>query len=79
MSVACDHAEWLSLLETSGALLSLLVLNGVFPQGLKTHGPAFAQSLRLAYDEWDENRAAKRPVAASRSASASRNSSAFVK
>jgi hypothetical protein len=61
MSVARHHAEWLSLLETSGSFLSLPVLMRVFPQGLEAHDPALARSLRLAYDEWDENRAAKRP------------------
>ena len=61
MSVARHHAEWLSLLEISGPFLSLPVLLRVFPQGLEAHDPALARALRLAYDEWDENRAAKRP------------------
>ena len=61
MSVARHHAEWLSLLETSGSFLSLPVLLRVFPQGLDAHDPALARALRLAHDEWDENRAAKRP------------------
>src|SRR5512137_1755076 len=59
MSVARHHAEWLSLLETSGSFLSLPVLLRVFPQGLEAHDPEFARALRLAYDEWDENRTAK--------------------
>lgn len=61
MSVARHHAEWLSLLETSGSFLSLPVLLRVFPQGLDAHDPVLARSLRLAHDEWDENRVAKRP------------------
>jgi len=31
------------------------------PEGLDAHEPVLARALRLAHDEWDENRAAKRP------------------
>ncbi len=54
MSIARHHAEWLSLIETSGPFLSLPVLMQTFPQGLPPRDPERAQTLRLAYAEWQE-------------------------
>jgi len=39
MSIARHHAEWLSLLEISGPVLSMPVLLRAFPQGLDAHDP----------------------------------------
>jgi len=55
-SVARHHAEWLSLVETSGPFLSIPVLQRVFPQGLVSHDPEHAGLLRLALAEWEANR-----------------------
>jgi hypothetical protein len=55
MSVARHHADWLSLVESSGPFLSLPVLMRVFPQGLDPRDPEQAKQLRLAYEEWQEN------------------------
>ncbi len=55
MSVARHHADWLSLVESSGPFLSLPVLLRVFPQGLDPRDPEQAKQLRLAYEEWQEN------------------------
>lgn len=55
MSLARDHAEWLSLVEISGPFLSMPVLLRTFPQGLDADDPAMRQTLRLAYDEWRDN------------------------
>ena len=43
MSVARDHAEWLSLVESSGPFVSLPVLLRVFPQGLDPREPEQAK------------------------------------
>ncbi|MBX5451644.1 MAG: restriction endonuclease, partial [Thermogemmatispora sp.] len=54
MSVARQHAEWLSLLEISGPFLSLDVVQRVFPQGLdmaRDEGEV-RRHLREAYQEW---------------------------
>ena len=56
MSVARHHADWLSLVESSGPFVSLPVLMRVFPQGLDPRDPEQAKQLRLAYEEWQENR-----------------------
>ena len=61
MSVARHHAEWLSLVETSGPFLSLPVLLRVFPQGLEQRDAAKAARLREAYEDWLE-RGAKTPA-----------------
>jgi hypothetical protein len=61
MSVAHHHAEWLSLVETSGPFLSMPVLLRVFPQGLDRRDPAKASRLREAYEDWLE-RGAKQPA-----------------
>jgi hypothetical protein len=55
-SNARHHAEWLSLVETSGPFLSMPVLQRVFPQGLDAHDPEHAGTLRLAFAEWEADR-----------------------
>jgi hypothetical protein len=55
MSVSRHHADWLSLVESSGPFLSLPVLLRAFPQGLDPRDPEQAKQLRLAYEEWQEN------------------------
>ena len=52
MSVARHHAEWLSLVETSGPFLSMPVLLRAFPQGLDRRDSDRAARLREAYEEW---------------------------
>src|SRR5215217_1055904 len=52
-SNARHHAEWLSLVETSGPFLSMPVLQRVFPQGLDAHDPEHAGTLRIAFAEWE--------------------------
>lgn len=52
-STARHHAEWLSLVETSGPFLSMPVLQRVFPQGLDAHDPEHMGTLRLAFAEWE--------------------------
>ena len=54
MSIARHHAEWLSLIETSGPFLSLPVLMQTFPQGLPPRDRERMQNLRVAYGEWQE-------------------------
>jgi hypothetical protein len=61
MSIARHHAEWLSLVEVSGPFLSMPVLLKVLPQGLNAHDPDHARNLRLAYEEWEENRDSVHP------------------
>lgn len=51
---AQHHAEWLSLVETSGPFLSLPVLLRVFPQELEGRDPERAARLREAYADWLE-------------------------
>lgn len=46
------HAEWSSLVETSGPFPSLPVLVNAMPQGLEGDDPELVADLRLAYDEW---------------------------
>ncbi len=66
MSIARQHAEWLSLVEVSGPFLSMPVLLDVFPQGLEKDEQEAEQrrTLRMAYDEWADNQAGVRPEAA---------------
>jgi hypothetical protein len=47
MSIARHHAEWLSLIESSGPFLSLPVLLQTFPQGLPPRQPEMMQPLRI--------------------------------
>ena len=55
------HFEWLSLIEVSGPFLSVPVLERVFPQGLDAHDPDHVRVLRLAFDEWEEDRDSDSP------------------
>ena len=48
------HAEWLSLVETSGPFLSVPALKRALPDGLEAP-PAAQQDLRVAYTEWQED------------------------
>jgi hypothetical protein len=52
MSTARDHAEWLSLVESSGPFVSVPVLMRTFPQGLDARNPEQAALLREAYEDW---------------------------
>jgi hypothetical protein len=62
MSIARHHAEWLSLMEISGPFLSIPVLLRVFPQGLEYANQAdHVRTLRLAYEEWEDNQEGLRP------------------
>lgn len=56
MSIARHHAEWLSLVETSGPFLSMPVLLRAFPQGLDARESERVARLREAYEEWLERR-----------------------
>ena len=53
MSIAKDHAEWLSLIDISGPFLNIASLGRVFPQGLDVLETTRTQELRAAYEEWD--------------------------
>jgi hypothetical protein len=55
------HSEWLSLIEVSGPFLSVPVLERVFPQGLDAHDPDHVRVLRLAFDEWEDDRDSDSP------------------
>lgn len=50
-SIERHHAEWLSLVETSGPFLTVPVLKRALPAGLDAIPPALPD-LRLAYAEW---------------------------
>ena len=63
MSIARHHAEWLSLIEVSGPFLSMPVLDRVFPQGLDAHDSDHVRVLRLAFDEWEEDRESRNRLA----------------
>ena len=52
--IARHHAEWLSLLETSGPFLMLPALVRAFPQGLPKADVSKVARLRAAYEEWAE-------------------------
>ncbi len=47
------HAEWLSLVETSGPFLTVPVLERILPDGLEA--TMLMPDLRVAYAEWHEN------------------------
>src|SRR3954469_11102542 len=51
MRIEDRHADWLSLVETSGPFLTVPVLKRALPTGLDAR-PASAADLRMAYDEW---------------------------
>ena len=63
MSIARQHAEWLSLIEVSGPFLSMPVLLNVFPQGLEKdeQEAELRRTLHMAYDEWADNQAGVHP------------------
>jgi len=63
MSIARQHAEWLSLIEVSGPFVSLPVLMRIFPQGLdkEENEPELRRLLRMAYEEWADNQGGLRP------------------
>lgn len=61
MSSRKHHSEWLSLVEVSGPFLSMPVLERVFPQGLDAHDTDHYRTLRLAFEEWEENQDGARP------------------
>ncbi len=46
------HAEWLSLIEVSGAFLAEPILAQAFPQGLESLPAAKKQAFRQTYEEW---------------------------
>jgi hypothetical protein len=48
------HAEWLSLIEISGAFLAEPILDQVFPQGLEGLETSKKQAFRQTYEEWRE-------------------------
>lgn len=54
MTPARHHAEWLSLVESSGPFLSMPVLLRVFPQGLDLRDSTRAAALRENYEDWLE-------------------------
>lgn len=54
MSITRHHNEWLSLLDVSGAFLSMPVLMRALPQGLDAHDPAVARNARAAHEEWED-------------------------
>ena len=54
MSIATHHAEWLSLVETSGPFLSMPVLLRAFSSGLEKYERDQIASLREFYEEWLE-------------------------
>jgi hypothetical protein len=60
MSTKRHHAEWLSLIETSGPFLSIPVLKRIFPQELDAHDPEHFRTLHLTYNEWEENQSGPR-------------------
>lgn len=51
-----SRLEWLDLLEISGPFLSPPVIERVFPQGLDVLDTDLAAKLRLARDDWADNR-----------------------
>lgn len=61
MSITRHHAEWMMLVPNSGPFLSMPVLLRVFPQGLEAHDPEVFRSLRIAYEEWDDNVTGRKP------------------
>lgn len=48
------HAEWLSLIEISGAFLAEPILDQAFPQGLESLDTTKKQAFRQTYEEWRE-------------------------
>ena len=65
MPSSSHHNEWLSLIEVSGPFLSVPVLDRVFPHGLDKddtpEGKELVRNLRLAFDEWEDDKDDERP------------------
>lgn len=57
--VAVQHADWLSLIEPSGAFLTLPVLRRVFPHGLDTTSPELRAAVRESLDSTDGDDASR--------------------
>jgi len=57
--VAVQHADWLSLIEPSGAFLTLPVLRRVFPHGLDTTSPELRAAVRESLDSTDSDDASR--------------------
>ena len=53
ISIPRHHAEWLSLVETSGPFLSLPVLLKAFPQGLPARDPERSKEAKFMFEEWN--------------------------
>jgi hypothetical protein len=51
--VAVQHADWLSLIEPSGAFLTLPVLRRVFPHGLDVTSPELRSAVRESLESFD--------------------------
>jgi hypothetical protein len=52
--IESHHAEWLSLVETSGPFLTVPTLKRALPDGLEA-APAALQDLRIAHAEWRQD------------------------
>ena len=59
-AISSHHAEWLSLVETSGPFLSVPVLTKAFPQGLDAPDRDVNARLRSAREQFDEDHALHR-------------------
>jgi len=57
--VAVQHADWLSLIEPSGAFLTLPVLRRVFPHGLDTTSSELRAAVRESLDSTDGDDASR--------------------
>ena len=61
MASTKEHLEWLSLLDISGAFISLNVLDRIFPNGPDGVSGDERADLRSAYDEWFINQDGMNP------------------
>ena len=61
MSISRQHNLWLSLVDVTGAFLSLPVLQRAFPNGLDVHEPEQFRDLKMAFEQWLSNAAERRP------------------
>lgn len=50
------EGDWLLLLDPSGPFMSLPVIKKFFPHGMDVHDPSGFERLRLAHDEWLEQK-----------------------
>jgi hypothetical protein len=53
ISIPRHHAEWLSLVETSGPFLSMPVLLKAFPQGLPARDPERSKEAKFMFEQWN--------------------------